>query len=68
MQLFKNLSLAGKLRSGFGVMLMLLICLAVFAYSRLQVVQASSKQLSTNWLPSLEAVAGLTQKTAEFRV
>ncbi len=68
MQLFKNLSIAGKLRSGFGVMLILLICLAVFAYSRLQVVQASSNQLSSNWLPSLEAVAGLTRKVSEFRV
>ena len=68
MQIFKTLSIAGKLRSGFGALLILLICLAVFAYSRLYLVQASSLQLSSNWLPSIEAVAGLSQKVAEFRV
>jgi methyl-accepting chemotaxis protein len=68
MQLFKTLSIAGKLRSGFGVMLILLIVLALFAYSRLQLVQASSHQLSSNWLPSIEAVAGFSQKASEFRV
>ena len=68
MQIFKNLSIVSKLRSGFGVMLILLIFTAAFAYTRLQQVQTQALHISDSELPAIVALASLSQKAGEFRV
>jgi methyl-accepting chemotaxis protein len=68
MQILKNMSIAAKLAAAFAVMLALLTALALFAFSRLQVVQAESRNISTNWLPSVSTLGALSIDVAEFRI
>ena len=68
MQLLKNMSIAAKLSAAFAVMLGLLAILALFAFSRLQVVQAESRTISGNWLPAVRYAGAMDVAIAEFRI
>ncbi|WP_349742174.1 methyl-accepting chemotaxis protein [Roseateles cavernae] len=68
MQVLKNMSIAAKLSAAFAIMLGLLAILALFAFSRLQLVQAESRTISGNWLPSVQAINGLSADIVEFRI
>nr|WP_305800559.1 methyl-accepting chemotaxis protein [Shinella sp. XGS7] len=68
MQVLKNMSIAAKLSAAFAAMLGLLAILALFAYSRLQVVQEESRNISGNWMPSVAALGSLNGDVADFRI
>ncbi|MDC6168545.1 methyl-accepting chemotaxis protein [Paucibacter sp. XJ19-41] len=68
MQVLKNMSIAAKLSAAFAIMLGLLAILALFSFSRLQLVQAESRTISGNWLPSVQAINGLSADIVEFRI
>ena len=68
MQFINNMSIGGKLRAAFGVLLLLLIFLAFFAYSRLSLVQSESRNISQNWMPSSATANAMTGDLAEYRV
>ena len=64
--MLKNLTIAGKLRAAFALLLVLLIGQALFAYTRLERVQAELHEVSTNWLPSVSAVKQMNTHAMEF--
>ena len=68
MQFMKNSSIVGKLRGAFAVMLLLLIFLAFFAYSRLSVVQGNSSEISEHWLPAVRYASSMDTDMADFRI
>jgi methyl-accepting chemotaxis protein len=68
MQFLKNTSIAVKLSAAFALMLLLLAALALFAFSRLQVVQAESMNISGNWLPSVRDASKLEAGIADYRI
>src|SRR6478609_2076620 len=68
MQFLKNMSIANKLRAAFAIMLGLLALLAIFAYSRLQVVQGESHEISSNWLPAVRYAGAMDTDIAEYRI
>jgi methyl-accepting chemotaxis protein len=68
MSFLKNMSIAAKLSAAFAVMLALLAMLAVFAFTRLQVVQQESRRISQDWMPSATAANAMTGALGEYRV
>jgi methyl-accepting chemotaxis protein len=68
MQFLKNMSIAAKLSAAFAIMLGLLAVLALFAFSRLQVVQQESRAISSNWMPAVRYAGGMDAAIAEFRI
>jgi len=68
MQALKNMSIANKLRASFAIMVALLILVALFGYSRLQVVQGESQKISDNWLPAVRAAGEIDTAVAELRI
>ncbi|MCX2860822.1 methyl-accepting chemotaxis protein [Paucibacter sp. PLA-PC-4] len=62
------MSIAAKLSAAFAIMLGLLAILALFAFSRLQVVQAESRTISGNWLPAVSYAGAMDVAIAEFRI
>ncbi|MET0518095.1 MAG: methyl-accepting chemotaxis protein [Burkholderiaceae bacterium] len=68
MQALKNMSIANKLRGAFAIMLALLAALALFSFSRLQVVQQESKEISGDWLPSVRYASAMDTDIAELRI
>ncbi|HEX2012587.1 MAG TPA: methyl-accepting chemotaxis protein [Roseateles sp.] len=68
MQIIKNMSIAAKLSAAFAMMLVLLTILALFAYSRLQVVQQDSRNISGDWMPSVRHASAMDTSVAEFRI
>jgi len=67
MQSLKNMTIAAKLYAAFALMLALLVGVSLFAYTRLQVVQAESQRISGNWLPAVAAANGMATDLADFR-
>jgi methyl-accepting chemotaxis protein len=68
MAFFKRLSIAAKLFAAFAAMLILLTLLALFAYSRLNQVQAETRDITSSWLPSVTALGELNGHLSDYRV
>ena len=68
MPLLKNMSIAAKLSAAFAMMLGLLALLALFAFTRLQVVQHESRVISGNWLPATRQAYAMKVDAADFRI
>ncbi|MEH0165012.1 methyl-accepting chemotaxis protein [Roseateles microcysteis] len=64
----KNISIARKLTAAFALMLLLLVGLAWFANSRLQLVQADSREISGNWLPAVRLAGVMDASASDYRV
>ncbi|MDM4765918.1 methyl-accepting chemotaxis protein [Pelomonas sp. SE-A7] len=64
----KNLSIARKLGGAFAVLVGLLMLLALFAYSRLHLVQADSRQISGNWLPAVRLAGVMDASASDYRI
>ncbi len=64
----KNISIARKLTAAFVIMLALLVGLAWFAHSRMQVVQEDSRQISGNWLPAVRLAGVMDASASDFRI
>ncbi|WP_144007089.1 MCP four helix bundle domain-containing protein, partial [Pelomonas sp. KK5] len=64
----KNLTIAAKLYAAFAFMLVLLIGVALFAWTRLRTVQDDSHTISTNWLPAVSAAHAMETDLANYRI
>jgi len=67
MSWFKNLKLTKKLGLGFGLVLAFMLGLGILAITELSRVDASMVDVSTNWLPSVQAVGTLQFDVATIR-
>ncbi len=67
-KLVSGMSIAGKLRAAFAIMMVLLLLLALFAYTRLAVVQGEALEVGSNWLPATEHASALHTDIAEYRI
>ena len=68
MQTFNNLRISAKLAVAFAAMLLLLAGLAMFAFSRMHLIQEESRNLSENWLPTTRFAGGMMADIADYRI
>ena len=68
MNFVRNMSIANKLKAAFAILLALLVLVAVFAYSRIALVQGEAHEVSVNWLPSVRYGGALRGDIADYRV
>jgi methyl-accepting chemotaxis protein len=67
MSSLNNLRLGTKLSLAFGAILTLLVLLALFAFTRLQSIQAESREISGNWLPATRYAGEMNAALTEHR-
>jgi methyl-accepting chemotaxis protein len=67
MQLFSKLRLKARLMASFGLVLTLLGLVGVFAIWQLRLVNEAATEISTNWLPSVNAISHLRDNARVFR-
>jgi methyl-accepting chemotaxis protein len=65
---FQNLRIASKIFSIFLGLLAFTLFLGVFSLEQLADVRQTSRHISSNWLPSVETLANLKERTADFRL
>lgn len=66
--MFKNLKIATRLKLGFGLLAAMLLGANSLALWQMGVMRASTKEITTNWLPSVEYVNKMNTRTSDFRV
>jgi methyl-accepting chemotaxis protein len=66
--MFKNLNLAAKLLGAFVVVLLLMAGVGMYAVQSLATVNASTKDLAVNWLPSVREALSLKADVNRLRV
>jgi len=67
MKWFSNLKVSQKLGLGFGLVLVLMVCLGLFSLSQLAKVNSSTVDIGSNWLPSLRAAGEIRYDAADAR-
>jgi methyl-accepting chemotaxis protein len=67
MQMFANLRLKARLMASFGVVLTMMGLMGAFAVSQLREVDEASTDISTNWLPSVNAISLVRDNVRVFR-
>ena len=67
MQMFAKLRLKAKLMASFGVVLTMMGLMGAFAIWQLRVVNEASTDISTNWLPSVNAISLVRDNARVFR-
>jgi methyl-accepting chemotaxis protein len=68
MRSFHNLKISSKLFVAFSILLALTTSLGVFALTQLADVRQTSQEIATNWLPSVEVLSELKDRTTDFRL
>lgn len=68
MRVFANLSVAIKLISAFVVTSALTALLGFFALQQLGSVNANTRDIAENWLPSVRAVSDMNTNTSDLRI
>ena len=68
MNWFRDLKIASKLVLSFGTSLTLLAGLGVFAVMKLGELNQASREISTNWLPSVGHVSDMNTNTSDLRI
>ena len=66
--MFKNLRIATRLRASFGLLAALLVGIASLALWQMGVMRASTQELTSNWLPSVERVNQMNTGMSDFRI
>ncbi len=67
MQWFKNLKVSSKLLLSFSVVLLLTVFLGLFSITQLAKVNADTRELGTNWMPSTNKISELDHTIQYFR-
>ncbi|MDN3922731.1 methyl-accepting chemotaxis protein [Roseateles violae] len=62
------MSIANKLKGAFALLTGLLLLLALFSYTRLQIVQGESREISGNWLPAVRYAGAMDTDIADYRI
>jgi methyl-accepting chemotaxis protein len=65
---FKNLTIATRLKASFGLLAAMLLGVVALALWQMGVMRASTQELATNWLPSVEHVNQMNTGTSDFRI
>ena len=65
---FQNLRIASKIFITFLGLLVFTLFLGVFSLDQMADVRHASEEISSNWLPSVETLAELKERTADFRL
>jgi methyl-accepting chemotaxis protein len=63
-----GLSIRTLLMSLFGIMVAIVVGLGVFAISKISDVNASTVDIATNWMPSIEALGQIEYQASRFRI
>ncbi len=66
--MFKNLTIATRLKASFGLLAAMLLGVAALALWQMGVMRASTQELATNWLPSVEYVNQMNTRTSDYRI
>lgn len=66
--MFSNLSVAKRLAIGFGTLVALLLAVVGVALWSMANMRASTVEINTNWLPSVETLGQLNTAKSEVRV
>ncbi|MEW5727136.1 MAG: methyl-accepting chemotaxis protein [Pseudomonadota bacterium] len=64
----KNISIKAKLWTAFGLLLVSILGLGLFAVNRISAVNDLTTEMADNWVPSIEAVGAINVMAAKFRV
>jgi len=64
----KNMRIAVRLSLGFGVLIALLLAIAVAAAFQMRSLNAEVKEITGNWLISVERVNRMNTNTSDFRI
>jgi methyl-accepting chemotaxis protein len=67
MGLFINLKISGKIISVVAAVMLLMLGLGAVSVLELSKVNASTREIATNWLPSVQAVDNITSSSSLFR-
>jgi len=67
MAMFSALRLKAKLVASFGLVLTLMVGMGLFSVWQLRLVNDASTEISTNWLPSVNAVGAVRDTMRMFR-
>ncbi len=66
--MFENLKLSHRLALGFGALVTMLLILVGVALWNMGNIRASSVEINTNWLPSVQRVNQMNTGTSDFRI
>lgn len=67
MKWFKNMKIGGKLSLSFVTLLVVMAALGGFSIYALSTVNDQTVDVTTNWLPSVQAVSELNTRKSDFR-
>ena len=62
-----NLRVGARLGSAFGVLLLLMLAMGLYALNKVEQVHGSVVELSENWLPSTQQLAGVNEALNQMR-
>ena len=66
--MFTNLKIVTRLKASLGLLAAMLLGVAALALWEMGVMRASTQQLTTNWLPSVERVNAMNTGSSDFRI
>lgn len=67
MNWFSNLKIGTKLALGFGVVLLLMLCTAIFAIKQLAIVNGTTVDMETNWMVATKELGDMRFDVLDFR-
>ena len=67
MMWFQNLTIARKLALAFSITTLMTLALGIFALVRLEAANAQLKDLSGNWMPSVQHLGEIRSQLGEYR-
>ncbi len=63
-----NLRVSTRLGGVLGALLLVIVAVVAFALWQMKIMRASTVEIATNWLPSVEVVNQMNTDTSDFRV
>jgi methyl-accepting chemotaxis protein len=66
--MFKNLTIATRLKASFGLLTTMLLGVAALALWQMGIMRASSQEITTNWMPSIGYVNQMNTGASDFRI
>lgn len=64
----KNFTVAMKLGMGFGVVLVLMAIMGIFALNQMDKINQQSTDMAENWMPSIRFTEEINTGTSDFRI
>jgi len=68
MNFLNNLKIVTRLKLILGIMAAMLCGMAGLAYWQMNVMNASTHEITSNWLPSVELINAMNTNTSDFRI